>query len=160
MRTAPVLAARARHRAAAGHAPAAAEAGAEEIRRVDAQSRSACCSPTPRSATRTSRCWPRACARYDMLAIADCVSRSACRICSAWRCGAARRSTRRMRFLHEDPWQRLRELREAHSQHLLPDAAARVQRRRLHRLSRQRGRGVRPRSRTRRASTSSASSIR
>ena len=51
-----------------------------------------------------------------------------------------------MRFLHEDPWQRLRELREADSEYLLPDAAARRERRRLHLLSRQRDSRIRPRS--------------
>ena len=72
-RAAPAL--RSQAGAAARHAAAAARTRAEEIRRVDAASRSGCSSPTPRSATRISRSWPRACARYDMLAIADAVAR-------------------------------------------------------------------------------------
>jgi pyruvate carboxylase len=41
------------------------------------------------------------------------------------------------------PWQRLRDLRAAHAQPADPDAAARLQRRGLHQLSRQRGAEVR-----------------
>ena len=58
-------------------------------------SKSACSSPTPPSATRTSRSWPRACARYDMLARGRCRWPGARRACSRWKCGAARRSTPR-----------------------------------------------------------------
>ena len=56
--------------------------------------KSGCSSPTPPSATRINRCWPRACA------LTTCWRwrtrwRGARRACSAWRCGAARRSTPR-----------------------------------------------------------------
>ena len=63
-----------------------------------------------------------------------------------------------MRFLTEDPWERLALMRERGAQHPAADAAARRQRRRLHQLSRQcraplrRAGGARP------ASTCSASS--
>ena len=78
--------------AARRHAPAAAKAGPGGIRRVDCARRSGCCSPTPLSATRTSRCWPRACAPTTCWP-SPTSSRTACTICSAWRCGAARPST-------------------------------------------------------------------
>ena len=48
-----------------------------------------------------------------------------------------------MRFLQEDPWERLTQLRAADPEHPVPDAAARQQRRRLHDLSRQRRARVR-----------------
>ncbi len=101
------------------------------------RSRSGCCSPTPRSATRTSRCWPRACARTTCWR-SPTSSRTDCRSSTAWRCGAARRSTWRCASCSKIPWKRLRRLRER-SEHLLPDAAARVERGRLHGVSRQRG---------------------
>ena len=64
------------------------------------------------------------------------------------------------RFLQECPWQRLRDLRARDAEPDDADAAARLERRGLHQLSRQRGRGLR-RARPRRpASTSSASSTR
>ncbi len=77
-----------------------------------------------------------------MLAVAP-VTRAPDAGCSRWRCGAARRSTRRCASCKEDPWQRLAELREADSEHPVPDAAARRERRRLHELPRQRRQGVR-----------------
>ena len=43
-----------------------------------------------------------------------------------------------MRFLKEDPWERLAQLRERGAQHPVPDAAARLECRRLHELRRQR----------------------
>ena len=102
---------------------------------MDARSRSGCCSPTRRSATPTSRCWPRACAPTTCCAIAEFVSHRLPKLFSLEMWGGATFDVA-MRFLHEDPWQRLRSLREAHSEHLLPDAAARLERRRLHDLSR------------------------
>ena len=74
-------------------------------------SRSGCCSPTRRCATRTSRCWRRACARYDLLRD----RRRGARTCTPdlfslemW--GGATFDTS-MRFLQEDPWDRLDQLR-------------------------------------------------
>jgi pyruvate carboxylase len=43
-----------------------------------------------------------------------------------------------MRFLHEDPWLRLRQLRERIPEHLFPDAVPRLERGGLFQLSRQR----------------------
>ncbi len=60
-------------------------------------SKSNCSSPTPRCAMRISRSWPRACA------LTTCWPwrarwRTARRVCSRWKCGAARRSTPRCVF--------------------------------------------------------------
>ena len=121
--------------------------------------RSACCSPTPPSATRTSRCWPRASAPTTCWP-SPTSWRTACTICSAWRCGAAPPSTWPCASCTKIPWLRLRQPARSHPQYLFPDAAARLQRRRLHRLSRQRGGASSSTKRPRRASTSSASSIR
>ena len=44
--------------------------------------------------------------------------------CFRSKCGAGRRSTRRMRFLKECPWQRLADLRERDPEHPVPDAVA------------------------------------
>ena len=74
--------------------------------------RSGCCSPTRHFAMRISRCWRRACAPTTC-SRSRTSWRTGCRICSAWRCGAARPSTSRCAFCCEDPWQRLRRLREA-----------------------------------------------
>ncbi len=49
-----------------------------------------------------------------------------------------------LRFLKEDPWERLAQLRERDAQHPVPDAAARLQRSRLHELRRQRRALLRP----------------
>ena len=75
---------------------------------------------------------------YDMLAVADAVARLDARTCSASRCGAARRSTRRCGSCRKIPWERLTRAAAADPEHPVPDAAAREQRRRLHELSRQR----------------------
>ena len=48
------------------------------------------------------------------------------------------------RFLSEDPWLRLEELRKLVPQRHVPDAGARRERRRLHQLPRRRRRGVHP----------------
>ena len=97
---------------------------------------------------------------YDMLAHRQLRGAPAAQSLSAWKCGAARRSTSAMRFLHEDPWQRLRKLREA-----IPNICFQM----LLRASNAVGytaypdnvvRGVHLRSGARRASISSASSIR
>ena len=135
------------------------ELGPGEVRRVDRASRSGCCSPTRLSATRTSRCWPRACAPTTCWpSRTSC--RTGCTISTAWKCGAARRSTSRMRFLHEDPLAAAAQAARGDPEHLFPDAAARLERRRLHRVSRQRGARSSSTKPPRRASTSSASSIR
>ena len=55
--------------AAAAARATAPRAGPREVRRSGCASRSRCCSPTPPCATPTSRCWPRACARSDMLRV-------------------------------------------------------------------------------------------
>ena len=74
---------------------------------------------------------------HDLLATADAVAQRLPNLFSLEMWGGATFDTA-LRFLHEDPWQRLRELREAHSEHLLSDAVARSKRGRLHVLSRQR----------------------
>ena len=105
-------------------------------------SRSGCSSRTRRSATRINRSSPRACAPTT---------------CWPWptRWRAARRSLfslemwggatfdTAMRFLHEDPWLRLRALRERMPEHLFPDAVPRLERGRLFQLSGQRRRRFR-----------------
>ena len=72
---------------------------------------------------------------YDMLAIANFVAHRLPNLYSLEMWGGATFDVT-MRFLHEDPFARLRHLREAIPEHLFPDAAARLQRRGLHRLSR------------------------
>ncbi len=81
---------------------------------------------------------------YDLLATAPAVARALPNLFSLEMWGGATFDTS-LRFLHEDPWQRLRELRALRSQHLLPDASARRQRRRLRLLSRQRHHRIRSR---------------
>ena len=61
-------------------------------------SRSACWSPTPPCATRTSRCSRRACAPTTSLAVAERLCARACRSCSRWNAGAAPPSTSRCAF--------------------------------------------------------------
>ncbi|WP_422677993.1 hypothetical protein [Blastococcus brunescens] len=68
-------------------------------------------SPTPPSATRTSRCWPPACAPRTCWRSPG-TSPASPRSCSAWRRGGATYDVA-LRFLHEDPWDRLAALREA-----------------------------------------------
>ena len=65
-----------------------------------------------------------------------------------------------MRFLQEDPWQRLAQLRERDAEPAAADAAALGERGRLHELSRQRRALLRQARRRRAASTCSASSTR
>ena len=71
------------------------ELGPGEVRRAGCASRSGCCSPTRRSATRTSRCWPRGCAPTTCCASPAPTTPRSCPSCSRWRCGAGRRSTSR-----------------------------------------------------------------
>ena len=96
---------------------------------------------------------------YDMLAIANFVAHRLHDLFSLEMWGGATFDVT-MRFLHEDPWQRLRRAARGDSEHLLPDAAARVERGGLHGVSGQRGRASSSTRRRRRASTSSASSTR
>ncbi len=89
--------------AAAGHAPFAAQARAEEIRRMDAASKSNCSSPTRRCATRINRCMATRVRTYDMLAVAGAVARRTPELFSLEMWGGATFDTA-MRFLNEDPW--------------------------------------------------------
>ena len=82
----------------------------------------------------------------DMLATAHAVAQRLPNLFSLEMWGGATFDTS-LRFLHEDPWQRLRELLREHSQHLFSNAVAWRQRRRLYVVSRQRHHGVRARSR-------------
>ncbi len=80
---------------------------------------------------------------YDMLRIANFVAHRLHNLYSLEMWGGATFDVA-MRFLHEDPWLRLRQLRECDSEHLLPDAAARFERGGLHGVSGQCGGGVHP----------------
>ena len=71
---------------------------------------------------------------HDLLATASAVARRLPNLFSLEMWGGATFDTA-LRFLHEDPWQRLRELRGARAEHLLSDAVARSERRRLRVLS-------------------------
>ena len=86
---------------------------------------------------RTSRCSRRACARTTCSP-----SRRTTRACMpklfSVECWGGATFDVAMRFLQEDPWERLTQLRAAHAEHAVPDAAALGERRRLHELSRQR----------------------
>ena len=70
------------------------------------------CSPTPRGATRTSRCWPRACAPRSCLTCSDATAEALANCFSIEMWGGATFDVA-MRFLHECPWSRLEQLREA-----------------------------------------------
>ncbi len=104
------------------------------------------CSPTRRCATRTRACSRRACARAT-----SCASRRrpriSCRSSSALETWGGATFDVAYRFLNEDPWDRLRQLKRAMPNVLHADAAARRQRRRLHELPGQRRRGVHRRGR-------------
>ncbi len=65
---------------------------------------SACSSPTPRSATPTSRCWPPAMRSYDLVAAAEAYSRALPGLLSLECWGGATFDVS-MRFLTEDPWE-------------------------------------------------------
>ena len=59
----------------------------------------------------TSRCWPPACRTRDMLRVADAYARLCSGVFSIEMWGGATFDTA-MRFLKEDPWERLAQLRE------------------------------------------------
>ena len=110
------------------------------------------------SRRRINRCWPPACARTTC-----CRSPKptpiCCRSCSRWRCGAARRSTPRCGFSRNAPGSGSARLRERVPEHPVSDAAAGLERGRIHELSGQRRAGVRRRKPPQRASTCSACSM-
>ena len=99
-----------------GHARSAAGTRAEEVRGVGGQAESACSSPTPPSAMRTSRSWPRACAPMTCWPARRRSPAGSARwttgLFSLEMWGGATFDTA-MRFLSEDPWERLRQLRAA-----------------------------------------------
>ncbi len=134
------------------------ELGPREFAAMDAERKSACCSPTPPSAMPTSPCSPRACAPTISLAVAELRRPPTPRPLQPRNVGR-----RHLRRRHALPPRRSLAApappARGHPQHLLPDAAPRLQRRRLHHLSRQRRPRLHRRSRRARASTSSASSI-
>ena len=82
---------------------------------------------------------------YDMLAHRQLRRAPAARTSTAWRCGAARPSTCRMRFLHRRSVGAAAAAARSDPEHLFPDAVARVERGRLHGVSGQRGARVRRR---------------
>ena len=67
-------------------------------------------SPTPPGATRTSRCWRRGCARYDIARVAPATAHLGANLFSLEMWGGATFDVA-YRFLSEDPWLRLEELR-------------------------------------------------
>ncbi len=73
--------------------------------------KSNCSSPTPPFATRINRSWPRACAPTTCWPSPPAVARRTPQFFSLEMWGGATFDTA-MRFLHEDPWNRLRLLRE------------------------------------------------
>ena len=101
------------------------ELGPEKFCRVDAASRSGCWSPTPPSATPTSRCSPRACAPTTCCASPRPSPACCPNLFSLEMWGGATFDTA-MRFLQEDPWERLRRAARADPEHPVPDAAPRL----------------------------------
>ena len=81
---------------------------------------------------------------YDLLAIADVYARDCAGLFSLEMWGGATFDTS-MRFLKESPWQRLEQLARTDSEHLVPNAAARVERNGICELSGQRRSRVRSR---------------
>ena len=71
----------------------------------------ACSSPTRPCAMPTSRCWRRACARFDIVGSAEAYARGLPQLLSLECWGGATFDVA-MRFLTEDPWERLAALRE------------------------------------------------
>ena len=81
-------------------------------------------SPTPRSATPTSRCWPPGCAARTCWRFAGHVARTVPQLLSLEAWGGATYDVA-LRYLHEDPWERLARDPGGGAQHLPADAAAR-----------------------------------
>ena len=131
--------------------------GRQGFAAVDARADAACWSPTRPCATRTSRCWRPACAPTTSSPAADAYARGLPQLLSLECWGGATFDVA-MRFLTEDPWERLRAAARARAQRAAADAAARRQRRRLHQLPRQCRALLRPARRPRPAWTCSASS--
>ncbi len=97
--------------ATARFAPAVPENGARGLRAVGARAPAACSSPTRPFATPISRSWRLAIRTRDMLRVADAYARLCPGIFSIEMWGGATFDTA-MRFLKEDPWDRLARLRE------------------------------------------------
>ena len=93
-------------------APAARRARSRRFRRAGCARRRPWPSPTPPSATRTSPCSPPGCARATCVAVAPHVARLAPELLSLECWGGATYDVA-LRFLAEDPWERLAALREA-----------------------------------------------
>ena len=104
----PTTASRRRRRA---RGSCCSKLGPKKFAAVDAASKSGCSSPTPPSATPTNRSWPRACAPTTCWPWPT-PWRAARRNCSRLEMWGGATFDTAMRFLHEDPWERLRALRE------------------------------------------------
>ena len=89
-----------------------ARARSRGLRALDARRAAPAASPTPPSATRTSRCWPRASAPTTCVAPAAYYARHLSGLFSLEAWGGATFDVA-MRFLREDPWDRLSQLRAA-----------------------------------------------
>jgi pyruvate carboxylase len=119
-----------------GHARPLKEMGAEKFAEWMRRTSSACCSPTRRCATPTSRCSPRACAPTTCWRSRR-TTRACCRTVLAGMLG--RRDLRRGAALPQGrPLGAPGPPARRRAQRAVPDAAARLQRRRLHQLCRQR----------------------
>ena len=90
---------------------------------LDAARKSACCSPTRRCAMRISRCSRRACAPTTWRRSRRLYARRLPQLFSVECWGGATFDVA-MRFLKEDPWERLARLRESHAESAAADAAA------------------------------------
>ena len=123
--------------AAAGHAAIAAGTGPEKIRRMDAAARSSCSITDTTFRDAHQSLLATRVRSYDMLAVAPAVARRTPQLFSLEMWGGATFDTA-MRFLHEDPWDRLRLLREKIPNICFQMLFRGVQRRRLFQLSRQR----------------------
>ena len=119
-----------------GHAARRLQAAARRARarrasRAGCGSRRRSASPTRRSATRTSRCSPPGCAPRTC-SPSRRTSRSMMPELLSLECWGGATYDVALRFLAEDPWERLAALRDGGAEHLPADAAARAQHRRLH----------------------------
>jgi pyruvate carboxylase len=124
------------HRGSFGHAPRNSLNSGQKSSPSGCESKSGCCSRIRPCGMRTSRCWPRACAPLDLLAVSESVAHLAPQLFSL-EIGAAPRSIRPCASSRKTPGIGWRDSR-TYSQHPLPDAAARQQCGGLYELSRQR----------------------